>query len=157
RVIRSACRGPTKVPTMYRPDDDLLFGILALQSGFIDQPALIAAFHLWTQDKARPLAQILQDRGDLAPPRRTLLQALVEEPVAQHGGRAVQSLAALSSTREVEAALRSIGDEALSASLAHIAKSPRGYDDPLAIPESGPPPADARAVTFEATPSSGRF
>jgi len=27
-----------------KPDPDLLFGILALQNGFIDQAALIAAF-----------------------------------------------------------------------------------------------------------------
>jgi hypothetical protein len=33
----------------------LLLGLLALQTGLIDQVALVAAFHAWTQDKARPL------------------------------------------------------------------------------------------------------
>jgi serine/threonine-protein kinase len=40
----------------------LLFGLLALQTGLIDQAALVAAFHAWTQDKARPLADHLVAR-----------------------------------------------------------------------------------------------
>jgi hypothetical protein len=47
-------------------DQDLLFGLLALQNGFLDQAQLIAAFQAWTLDKNRPLADHLLDRGDLA-------------------------------------------------------------------------------------------
>ena len=32
----------------------LLFGLLALQTGLIDQAQLVAAFHAWTRDKDRP-------------------------------------------------------------------------------------------------------
>ena len=46
-------------------DHDLLFGLLALQNGLIDQGQLVAAFQAWTRDKGRPLADHLVDRGDL--------------------------------------------------------------------------------------------
>ena len=46
-------------------DRDLLFGLLALQNGLIDQVQLVAAFQAWTRDKARPLADHLVARGDL--------------------------------------------------------------------------------------------
>ena len=32
-------------------DRDLLFGLLALQNGLIDQGQLVAAFQAWTRDK----------------------------------------------------------------------------------------------------------
>ena len=34
-------------------DRHLLFGLLALQNGLIDQGQLVAAFQAWTRDKAR--------------------------------------------------------------------------------------------------------
>ena len=34
-------------------DDNLLFGLIALQNGLIDQSELIVAFQAWTLDKAR--------------------------------------------------------------------------------------------------------
>ena len=46
-------------------DRHLLFGMLALQSGLVDQGALVAAFQAWTRDKARSLADQLVARGDL--------------------------------------------------------------------------------------------
>ena len=39
---------------MNAADHDLLFGLLALQNGLIDQGQLVA-FQAWTRDKVRPL------------------------------------------------------------------------------------------------------
>jgi hypothetical protein len=58
-------------------DRHLLFGLLALQVGLIDQGTLVAAFQAWTRDKSRSLADQLVARGDrdadacagLEPPR----------------------------------------------------------------------------------------
>ena len=44
---------------------NLLFGLLALQNGLINQGQLVAAFQAWTLDKARGLAEHLVGRGDL--------------------------------------------------------------------------------------------
>ena len=46
-------------------DRHLLFGLLALQNGLIDQGQLVAAFQAWTRDKSKSLADHLEARGDL--------------------------------------------------------------------------------------------
>ena len=45
--------------------DDLLFGLIALQNGLIDQEGLVAAFRAWTRDRAKPLADHLNALGHL--------------------------------------------------------------------------------------------
>ena len=46
-------------------DADLLFGLIALSAGLVDQAQLVAAFQAWARDKTRPLADHLSDRGSL--------------------------------------------------------------------------------------------
>jgi hypothetical protein len=43
----------------------LPFGLLALQNGWGNQGAVVAAFQAWTRDKARSLADQPVARGDL--------------------------------------------------------------------------------------------
>src|SRR5947199_8658873 len=73
----------------------LLLGLLALQTGLIDQAALVAAFHAWTQEKARPLADHLVALGHLDAAHRPLLEALAAAHPPRHGGHPEQSLAAI--------------------------------------------------------------
>ena len=54
-------------------DRHLLFGLLALQNGLIDQVQLVAAFQAWTRDKSKSLAEHLEARGDLTGANRALL------------------------------------------------------------------------------------
>ena len=105
-------------PTAERHRRNLLFGILALQNNFIGRDDLLAAFAAWVADKARPLAQILVDRGALDESRRALLEALVAEHLKQHGGDTEASLAAVSSLGSVREDLERLGDADLRASLA---------------------------------------
>jgi serine/threonine-protein kinase len=141
---------------MIRADVDLLLGILALQNRFIDQAALIAGFHIWSQERTSPLAEILQRRGDLSPSRRVLLEALVEEHVRQSGGNPARSLAALKSDYGIGAALRSVDDKALHSSLSQIGPARRDYDDPLALPDSVQQ-GEQVTVTFGSARLQGRF
>jgi hypothetical protein len=45
------------MPQPTDPSRDLVFGLLALQYGLIDQGALFAAFAAWTRDKGRLLSR----------------------------------------------------------------------------------------------------
>ena len=60
-------------------DRNLLFGLLALQIGLINQGQLVAAFQAWTLDKARGLADHLVARGDLEAEDRSTIEALVAQ------------------------------------------------------------------------------
>ena len=66
-------------------DRNLLFGLLALQNGLVDQGELVAAFQAWTLDKSRHLAEILVGRGDLTLVQRDLLEGLADQHVQKHG------------------------------------------------------------------------
>ena len=57
-------------------DRHLLFGLLALQTGLIQQAQLVAAFHAWTCDKGRSLADHLMALGHLNAPQRAAVEAL---------------------------------------------------------------------------------
>src|SRR5262249_56104036 len=85
----------SEAPPMAAADRDLLFGLLALQNGLIDQVQLVAAFQAWTRAKARPLADHLVDRGDLDADQRAAVEAMVALHLKKHGGDAERSLASL--------------------------------------------------------------
>ena len=80
-------------------DRHLLFGLLALQNGLIDQVQLVAAFQAWTRDKSRSLADHLEARGDLTGAKRALLEALADVHLEAHGGDVEKSLAAVPANR----------------------------------------------------------
>ena len=84
-------------------DRHLLFGLLSLQDGIINQGQLVAAFQAWTLEKSKSLADHLEARGDLSTAKRALLEALAAVHLEPHGGDVDKSLAAVSagkSTRE---------------------------------------------------------
>jgi serine/threonine protein kinase len=57
-------------------DSNLLFGMLALQNGLIEQPDLIAAFQSWCKDRSRAIAQFLVERGTLSESDRAIIDGL---------------------------------------------------------------------------------
>src|SRR6516225_6230161 len=67
------------------PSRDLLFGLLALQTGLINQAQLVAAFYAWTQSRGRAMAEILAEQGTLSAPCVTLVEGLVIEHLRRHG------------------------------------------------------------------------
>jgi hypothetical protein len=56
------------VPPTLDASRDLLFGLLALQTGLINQAHLFGAFHAWTQARNHSLAEILAEQGALEAP-----------------------------------------------------------------------------------------
>ena len=101
-------------------DRHLLFGLLALQNGIINQVQLVAAFQAWTLDKSRSLADHLEARGDLTGARRALLEGLVEVHLEAHGGDVEKSLAAVSAGKSTRESLARIGEPEIEATLARV-------------------------------------
>src|SRR3954470_8049771 len=101
-------------------DRDLLFGLLALQNGLINQVQLVAAFQAWTLDKARSLADHLVGRGDLEADDRSAVEALVARHLKKHGGDAGRGLAAIPAGRSTRESLARVNDPDLGGTLAHL-------------------------------------
>ncbi len=108
---------------------DLLFGLLALQNGLIDQVQLVAAFQAWTRDKVRPLAEHLIARGDLDAEQRAGIEAMVALHLKKHGSDAGRSLAAIPAGRSTRESLGRIGDPEVEASLGHLGSAHRSTED----------------------------
>jgi serine/threonine-protein kinase len=98
---------------------DLLFGLLALQNGLVDQGQLVAAFQAWTRDKARPLADHLVARGELDAEQRGGVEAMVALHLKNYGdvGR---SLAAVPTGRSTRERLAALADPGLDETLSHV-------------------------------------
>ena len=106
-------------------DRHLLFGLLALQNGFIQQAQLVAAFHAWTCDKSRSLADHLIARGiSIAP--GAAVEALAALHVEANGGDVEKSLAALPANRSTRASLAELGEPEIDATLARVARAMDG-------------------------------
>jgi hypothetical protein len=100
----------TLVPPILDTSRDLLFGLLALQTGLIDQGQLLTAFHTWSQAGDRPLAYILAEQGAISSPCQTLVEGLVIEHLGCHGDDSDRSLAAIGVGRSTRECLARIGD-----------------------------------------------
>jgi len=105
-------------------DRNLLFGLLALQNGLIDQDQLIAAFRAWSRDNGRQLAEFLIDRGDLDADQRAAVQAMVGLHEKKHGGSTEKSLAAFPAGRSIRESLAALGDSEIDGTLSRVGSSP---------------------------------
>ena len=101
------------------PSRDLLFGLLALQNGLIDQVQLVAAFQAWTRDKARALADHLIALGHLDGAQKAAVEAMAVLHVAKHGD-VRRSLAAIPAGRSTRESLARLGDPDLGGTLARV-------------------------------------
>jgi hypothetical protein len=103
------------------PDRNLLFGLLALQNGLINEGQLVVAFQAWTLDNSRSLADHLEKRGDLTGAESALLEALVSRHLESHGIDMTRSLAADSVSNVMREILAKLAGADLDATLDHVA------------------------------------
>ena len=114
---------------MAAADRHLLFGLLALQNGLINQDQLVHAFDAWTLEKSKSLADHLETRGDLTGARRALVEGLAEVHLEAHGGDVEKSLAAVPGGKSTRASLEKLGDPDLEVTLEHVKSGPGSTDD----------------------------
>ena len=114
---------------MATADRHVLFGLLALQVGLIDQSQLVGAFQAWTRDKARGLADHLAARGALDDDQQGLLDALAAQHLRKHGGDAEKSLGSLAVGRSTFEAMKRVGDAEVDATLTHVGSASTEHVD----------------------------
>ena len=95
-----------------------------MQNGLIDQDQLVAAFHAWTRDKGRPLANHLMHLGHLDAPRRAAVEAIAGLHLQALGGDPATSLAVLAVGRSIRESLARAGGPEVEATLGHIRSQP---------------------------------
>ena len=135
-------------------DRHLLFGLLALQNGIINQGQLVHAFQAWTLDKMRNLADILVARGDLNAVQRGLLEGLADQHLQKHGD-VEKSLAAVPASRSARARPGvQLGEPEIEATLARVARS---KDGPATEAEEEDPERTASMAVGSATSEGQRF
>ena len=127
-------KGTTLIAPQSPHDQNLLFGVLALQLDFVDQQQLIDAMQDWLRYKQKSLGQLLVERHVLSTERRQLLETLVQEHVRQHEDDPQKSLAAVPVPATFCDLLRSLGDQDVARSVAHCSRAP-GAASPAAAPE----------------------
>jgi len=121
-------------------DQNVLFGMLAVQTGFITQEQLSAGMQAWVLNKSKPLGEVLVDQGVLKRDQLAQIDARVVEHLRKHSDDTEMSLRALDYGRGAKAALRKIGDGEIDATLCKIPEAPKPSADPFdTLPGSSEP------------------
>jgi eukaryotic-like serine/threonine-protein kinase len=103
---------------------NLLFGVLAWQTGIISESQLLAGLKQWTLQKHKTTGRILIDQSALTDLQLRLLDPMVDAQVALHADDPGLALQALSSVPGIAVTLqKQIRDDDVQASLTHIIRS----------------------------------
>ncbi len=97
--------------------NDLLFGVLALQNGLIDQGQLVGAFQAWTRDRDRRPAEYLVACGALDGDQRDAIEAMALFHLKKFAGDSARGLASIPVGRGIVGKLGGLGDADLEASI----------------------------------------
>src|SRR5438309_12118320 len=104
-------------------EQNLLFGVVALQLGFVRLEVLLDALRAWTGDRARFLGMILREQDTLSTDDAELLALVVESLVHHHSNDPVLPLAFLLPA-DVVPALVALNDPELLQCLGRLGKGP---------------------------------
>ena len=108
-------------------DRHLLFGLLALQNGLINQVQLLAAFQAWTLERSKSLADHLVALGHLSADRRQVVEGMAALHVEAHGGDVEKSLAVMPANQSTRASLAALGEPEIEATLARVTLTKNGH------------------------------
>lgn len=119
-------------------DRNVLFGVLAVQLGYITPRQMVEALQAWTLDRQVPLETILVDKQLLSPQKRAMLAPLVQAHLDEHQGNAGESLQSISMATPVLDALAEMSDPEVQQSLAGLPDGPvaRNLDGPVTQPHN---------------------
>src|SRR5262245_14983949 len=118
-----------------RADQNLLFGLLALQMDLLSREQLLDGFQAWMLRKDTPVAEVLRQRGTLQAEEVEAVAVLMRCRLARHDGDTPRSLAGLSVSTPLESSLRALGDVDVTGS---VDAWLRARDDSVYRPTSAP-------------------
>jgi PAS domain S-box-containing protein len=104
-------------------DQNLLFGLIAMQSDLINMRQFVDACTLWGARKDSALADVLVEHGWLIPDDREHVDYLLKRRMQKSGGHVQKSLAGMPA--DLKVALESIGDQDISNSLGGASQEER--------------------------------
>ncbi|MDP7250709.1 MAG: hypothetical protein QGF00_13975, partial [Planctomycetota bacterium] len=133
-------------------ESNLLFGVMAVQNGFINPQQLADAAALWANDKEREIGEILVEQDWISDEIRQVLKTIVEKSVEAHGGDAAKSLDSFSGAGEVLRSLGGLDDGEIQESLLSLGSIQSG--DPAAA-GAGTTTKDTDTGLYPAAP--GRY
>jgi eukaryotic-like serine/threonine-protein kinase len=107
---------------------ELLFGLLALQNGLIDQVQLVTAFQAWALDKTRCLADHLCAAGSLDAADRAGIEVMRALHLKRHQGDTEESLASLRMAKSTRVGLSSLADAEIEATVTHVGSGSTSTD-----------------------------
>src|SRR5580704_3902053 len=89
---------------------NLLFGVVALQSGAVDADRLAETCAAWASEPTRALADLLVNHGLMTDEQKAAVEKVVARELESHGGDSHATLAATIDGRSLEA-MRGIAGE----------------------------------------------
>jgi serine/threonine-protein kinase len=138
-------------------DRELLFGLLALQNGLINQAQLLAAFQAWTLERSKGLADHLVALGHLSPARRPVVEAMAALHLEAYGGDVVRSLTAVPASPATRAGLASIKEPEIEATLARVGRAQAANGKATDVDNRDDPDRTAGLSLGAATSDGQRF
>jgi len=100
-------------------DQNLLFGVLALQLDFIDARQFAQVCCAWASSKDRPLAELLVAGGWMTAADRDQVQSLLERKVQRRRGDVRQALSELAGP-EIRDVMHAVGDAEVEKTVSHL-------------------------------------
>ncbi len=73
---------------------DLLFGLIALERGHVDQAQLVEAFRAWTEAGSRSMSEVMTKQGAVSAKTKVLIERLVADHFTTQGERATKERSA---------------------------------------------------------------
>ncbi len=115
-MIRSRPASWNEKPSTMSTDQNLLFGVIALQMDLLDAGRFARACTFWSADKSKSLGDVLVERGWIAPRDREEVDQMLSRRLEKFGGDARAGLVA-SVSPDVTSVLAEVKDEAIRKSL----------------------------------------
>jgi tetratricopeptide (TPR) repeat protein/tRNA A-37 threonylcarbamoyl transferase component Bud32 len=95
---------------MATTDRNLLFGVLAVQLGFVTRDQLIAATSRWVLDKDLPLGEVFIRQGMISRAESQIVDGVVQKQLERNGSDARQTLRTLEGLEDLRETLKRLGD-----------------------------------------------